>query len=88
MSSKTLNFVFKFLGSTLEGKRFDLNKKFVDQLPIHLSSPEEQQIFIDKADQMLKLNQELQDEVKGFHNWLKTTFSIDKLSKKLENTMN
>lgn len=84
LSSKTLNFVFKFMGSTLEGKRFNLSKIFVEKLPIYPATHEEQQILIKKADQMLQLNHKLQEETNGFKHWIKKEFKVDKLSKKLE----
>jgi hypothetical protein len=84
ISSKTLNFFFKFLGTPLQGNSYMLSKIFVEKLPIYPATPKEQQPFIIKADQMLQLNRQLQDEVEGFHNWLKNTFKIEKLSQKLE----
>jgi hypothetical protein len=84
LSSKTLNFIFKFLGSTLEGKRFDLNKKFVEQLPIILINVDKQKPFIEKTDKMLELNKDLMNELDGFKDWLKLTYEINKVSKKLD----
>jgi len=85
LSSKTLNFIFKFLGSTLEGKRFDLNKKYVEQLPIKLIAKNEQKPFIEKANKMLQLNNDLADELNGFKGWLqRDPYNIDKFSKKLD----
>ena len=37
---------------------------------------------------MLNFNQQIQDEVKGFHDWLRHTFNIEKLSQKLEKYYN
>ena len=84
LSSKTLHFVFKFFGSRLQGKHYELRKIFVEQLPIYPATPEQQQPLIEKADKMLQLNRALQEEVKGFQDWLQHTFNIEKLSKKLE----
>jgi len=84
LSSKTLNFVFKYLGTPLQGNYYNLSKAFVEQLPIYLATPEEQKPFINMADQMLLLNNQLNSEVKGFHDWLQNTFNIGTLSKKLD----
>ena len=58
LSSKTLQFIFKFLGSPLQGKFYNLNKTFVEILPIYLASPEVQRPFIELADQMLQLHKD------------------------------
>lgn len=84
LSSKTTNFIFKFLGAPLQGKYFDLNKNYVKELPIFLAKPEEQQPFVEKADQMIQLNQELQNEVNGFKHWIQKEFNVERLPKKLE----
>lgn len=84
MSSNTLNFLMSFLGSPLKGNFYNFSKIFVEQLPIYLASYEKQSPIIEKADQMLQLNRELQEEIKGFHGWVEQTFKVDKLSQKLE----
>jgi len=84
MSSKTLNFNFKFMGSTLEGKRFNLSKIFVEQLPICCINSLEQQPFIKMADIMIQLNQKFQKEVMGFKHWIQKEYDVKKLSQKLE----
>ncbi|WP_431061616.1 Eco57I restriction-modification methylase domain-containing protein [Methanobacterium sp.] len=84
LSSKTLNFVFKFLGSTLEGKRFNLSKSFLEELPIYSATLEQQEPIIEKTDKMIKLNKDLVNEINGFKKWLKRTYEIEKLSKKLD----
>ena len=84
LSSKTMHFVFNFFGSRLQGQHYELRKIFIEQLPIYSATPEEQQPLIKKADLMLNLNRQLQEEVKDFQDWLQHTFGIEKLSKKLE----
>lgn len=56
LSSKTLNYAFKFLGSPLQGQSYKLGKRFVEQLPIYPATPEQQKPFIEKADNILKYN--------------------------------
>lgn len=84
ISSKVANFIFKLLGTPLQGNYFDLNKKYVEQIPIYHATPEQQAPLIEKADLMLQLNKDLQDEINSFQGWLQRTFKIEKLSKKLE----
>jgi len=87
LSSKVLNFVFSFLGTPLQGKSFNLSKVFIQKLPIHLPTSEEEQLFIDKAKRIILLNKKLQKEVDGFKYWVKKEFGV-KLSKKLEKYYN
>lgn len=84
LSSKTLNFVFKFLGSTLEGKRFDLNEKYVELLPIYPATIYQQKPLTEMVDNMLKLSEQFQQEINGFKHWIEKEFKVKKLSKKLE----
>ena len=83
LSSKLLNFIFKFLGTPLQGNYYDLNKKFVEMLPIYPTTLEQQQPFIENANQMLKINNQLKHEFNSFKDWLKHTFGIETLSQKL-----
>lgn len=55
------------------------------KIPIKNIPIESQQPFIIKADQMLSLNKELQEVNEKFQRTLQREFSIEKLSKKLEN---
>ncbi|WP_312206876.1 Eco57I restriction-modification methylase domain-containing protein [Epilithonimonas hominis] len=55
------------------------------QLPIKEISLENQQPFIEKADQMLSLNKELQELSAKFQRNLQREFSLETLSKKLQN---
>jgi hypothetical protein len=84
LSSKPLNFLFKFLGSPLKGNFYNLSKTFVENLPIIPVTSEEEQPIIDLADKILELNQNLQNEVNGFKHWIKKEFDVEKLSNKLE----
>lgn len=58
----------------------DLRKFPIKNIPL-----ESQQPFITKADQMLSLNKELQEVNGKFQRNIKREFSLEKLSKKLEN---
>ena len=84
LSSKTLNYAFKFLGSPLQGQNYKLGKRFVEQLPIYPATPEQQKPFIEKSDDILKYNRELISEINGFKDWLQRTYQIVKFSQKLD----
>ena len=84
LSSKTLDFNFKLLGSPLGKFGYELRKIYIEQLPIYPATPEQQKPFIQKANLILQLNKDLMTEIKGFKDWLQNTFHIDKLSKKLD----
>lgn len=84
LSSKTLNFVFKYLGTPLQGKYYNLSKSFVEQLPIYPATDDERIKIVEKAEQMLQLNNKLQNEVNNFQDWIHYTYRIEKVSKKLK----
>lgn len=58
------------------------------KLPIKTTSPENQQPFIEKAEQMISLNKELQEVSDKFQRTLKRKFSLEDLSKKLQDWYN
>ncbi|MBI5680509.1 MAG: Eco57I restriction-modification methylase domain-containing protein [Methanobacterium sp.] len=90
ISSKTLNFVFKHSGvplarttsNPLERPRYHLYKNYIEKLPIIVNFENKQ--ITKKADQMLKLNKDLMNEINSFKDWLKHTFNIEKFSQKLD----
>jgi hypothetical protein len=84
LSSKLLNFVFSLSGTPLQGNYYDLNKKYIEQLPLCIATDEEKLKLIKKADQILRLNREFQEEVNGFKHWIRKEFNVDKMSKKLD----
>lgn len=84
ISSNLLNFIFKFLSSSLQGNYYELRKIFIEQIPIFAANFDQQQLFIEKADLMLELNEDFDEEINSFKYWLKYAFGVDKLSKKLE----
>ena len=84
LSSNVINFIFKFLGTPLQGNYFDLNKKYVEQLPIIMVDDDKQKPFIEKTDIILQLNKDLKDELNGFKEWLKRETKIEKFSQKLD----
>jgi hypothetical protein len=84
LSSKVLNFVFKLFGSNLGKSGYELRKIYIEQLPICPTTPEQQQPLIKKADHMIQLNHQLQEEIYGFKHWIEKEFNVNKMSKKLE----
>ena len=84
LSSKTLHFAFKFLGTPLRGNYYKLSKVFIENLSIYSPSQIEEQNIIIKADKMLEYNYNLKKEVDGFKHWIQKEFGVEKLSLKLE----
>jgi hypothetical protein len=79
INSKTLNFYFKIiLGSGL-----NVYPENIEQLPIHYN-PQNQQIFIDKTEEMLKYQSCLIKEVDSTKDWLRSQYNVTKFSKNLE----
>jgi hypothetical protein len=85
LNSKLLFWIFKQLGSTLGERGLRYFKQFVELLPIYPTDLKEQYPFIEKADKMIYLNNDLNDEINGFKEWLKRDpYHIDKFSQKLD----
>ncbi len=63
----------------------NISKEYLSQIPIKKISLKQQQPFVEKADQMLSLNKELQEISEKFQRNLQREFSLETLSKKLQN---
>ncbi|WP_374450373.1 Eco57I restriction-modification methylase domain-containing protein [Cloacibacterium normanense] len=88
LNSKLINFLYKILNPQT-GKTFaEIKPSAVKLLPIKNISLSEQQPFIEKANQMLSLNKELQELSDKFQRTLKRKFSLEDLSKKLQDWYN
>lgn len=85
LSSKVLDFYFRLDGYTLKNNGIVLLKMYIEKLPIPVISDVEQEPFILLVDKLLELNQQKTTENRSFNKWLHRTFSITKLSQKLEN---
>ena len=83
LASNVLNFIFSLIGSNLGKKGYDINKIFVEQLPIKLDKNNETNV-INKMDNIINFSKQItlyeNDVLKYINNHLK----IIKLSKKLE----
>jgi hypothetical protein len=84
LSSKTLNFAFKFLGTPLRGNYYKLSKIFIENLSIYAPDPIEETKIVNIADKLLEINHKLHKEIDGFKHWISKEFNIEKLSQKLE----
>jgi hypothetical protein len=84
LNSNLTNFYFRSIGAMVDSGYVEWKKNRIEQLPIYPASAEQQKPFVEKANQMLMLNKELMDEINGFKEWVKTTFGVDKISKKLD----
>lgn len=87
MSSKALNFVFKLLGSPLQGQNFDIKKDYVEQLPIVFGNESQQNIIIDLVQQNLRLNELKYELIRAFTNIIGNTHQNNS-SKKFEYYLN
>lgn len=83
LSSKLLNFLFKKIGATLGKRGYNLSKIFIEQLPIIITSKDEQKPFIDLATEIIDKNKVLHDEIESFHKYLVSDFNVSKINKKL-----
>ena len=84
LSSKVVNFVFKFLGTSLQGNYYNLSKPFIKELPICFGTIEEQEKISGKAERIVKNSKRVMEEIYTFKKWLRNTFNVFKLSKKLD----
>lgn len=80
LNSNLINFLFlkQFLNK-------DIYSFQLQQIPIKEISLKDQQPFIEKVDEMLSLNKELQEISAKFQRTLQREFSLETLSKKLQN---
>lgn len=85
LNSRILEFYYEGTFNLGMSLTTQLTVEFLKQLPIKEISLENQQPFIEKADQMLLLNKELQELSEKFQRNLQREFSLETLSKKLQN---
>jgi hypothetical protein len=86
LNSKFLTYYLniEFKDKHLAGGYLAINKSTIEALPLLLSSDENQQPFIEKANLMLNLNKELQEQSQKFQRNLQREFDLDILPKKLQ----
>lgn len=83
LNSKIIFYFLKSIASTLQGGYLDFRRPYIEIIPIKI--PTIKSPFIEKADQMLLLNKELQKVTGSFLNLLQSKYTIEKLSTKLQN---
>ncbi|MCK4295300.1 MAG: N-6 DNA methylase [Candidatus Marinimicrobia bacterium] len=84
LASKLMVWYLEFDLRSLGKNSIQYSKIFIENIPIPILSDIENQPFIAKADQMLELNRQLQEEKNKFLRRIKSNFEIKKISKKLE----
>ena len=83
LNSSLVSYYFQKTTPKSERKMFPkLILKDLREFPIKL--PDNQQPFIEKADQMIDLNKQFHQTQKEFLDWLKIQYGLEKQSKKLE----
>jgi len=84
LNSQLINFYYQLINPEKGEALAEVKAFHLENLPIKNIPLEQQQPFIEKADQMLSLNKELQEISGKFQRNLHREFSLEKLSKKLE----
>lgn len=86
LNSKLMWFFLKNTGYELRGGYFTFKTRYLEPFPLpQLKNIQEQDIFIEKADQMLSLNKELQEKAEKFIKRIKSNLEIQKITNKLQN---
>ena len=81
LNSKIIKFWLKYKGK-MQGDIFQIDKEPLLSIPI--SKPKTVMPFIEKADTMLSINKELQEQTQKFQGSLERKFSLTELNKKLQ----
>lgn len=85
LNSKLIAFLMEIYAISRRGGYLEYKVQYLSKIPIKNISQVAQQPFIEKADQMLLLNKELQELTEKFQRTLQREFSLETLSKKLQN---
>jgi len=85
LNSNINNFIYNLIGEKIAGGYQQWKKNKVEQLLIYPANQEQQEKFMIKVDELLKLNENLLDEVNAFKIWMEQNYELTKFSKKLEN---
>ena len=84
LNSKLMDFYYNFLVPE-KGRTFaEVKAVNLKRLPIKVIPESSQQPFIEKADLMLSLNKQKQEEITKFLHRIKSNFEIDKMSNKIK----
>lgn len=82
LNSKLLSFYYKLEGKK-KGDILEVGTEPLSKIPIPVENIN-QNLFIEKADKMLQLNNDLMNEINSFKEWLQLNFNLGKFSKKLD----
>lgn len=85
LNSKLLTFLMELFAISRRGGYLEFKTQYISKLPIKNIPLEAQQPFIEKADQMLTLNKQLQEASQKFQRSIQREFELETLGKKLEN---
>ena len=84
-NSKLIEIYLHSITPLKKGGYHSYSPSILDKVPIPYASIDFQQPIIDEVEKILELNKNFDNEISSFQKWLKRTFEIDKLPKKLEN---
>lgn len=84
LNSKLIVFLMELYAISRRGGYLEYKTQYISKLPIKNIKESEQQPFIEKADLMLSLNKDLQDQSQKFQRTLHRKFELEVLPKKLQ----
>ena len=82
LNSKLTYFYLKSVASTLQGGYLDFRRPYIETIPIKI--PHNKNQFIIITEFLIKINNDFKDESQKFQRNLKREFSLEELSKKLQ----
>ena len=85
LNSKLIAFLMEIYAISRRGGYLEYKVQYLSKIPIKNISQVAQQPFIEKADEMLSFNKELQEISEKFQRNLQREFSLETFSKKLQN---
>ncbi|MCD8450704.1 BREX-1 system adenine-specific DNA-methyltransferase PglX [Tenacibaculum dicentrarchi] len=85
LNSSLVFFFLKNISSTLQGGYYDFRRPYIEKVPIKYPIKEKRDFFIEKGELNLDLNKLFLEKSNNFQKYIKQTFQLEKLSKKLQN---
>lgn len=84
LNSKLISFYIKNNFPLKQGGYFSMSSSLVDKIPFIEINHNQQHLFINKADQILSLNNDLQEQSQKFQRTIQRKFELEVLPKKLQ----
>ncbi len=84
LNSKLISFYIKNNFPLKQGGYFSMSSSLVDKIPFIELNQSQQQSYIEKADLVLTLNKELEEQSQKFQRTLQRKFELEELPKKLQ----